>query len=538
MTLALDGETLAPDDVARVARNREPIRITEEARARVDRAHERVAAVIDGDEAVYGINTGFGELVDERIPSSQLEALQANLIRSHAAGTGRILSTEEVRAMMVARINALITGYSGVRTELVDVLVALCNEGICPVVPAQGSLGASGDLAPLAHMALVLLGEGEAYVQPPTATTGSPQRVRGEDALALAGIEPVTLEPKEGLALINGNQLTTGIGCLVLVDAERLVRSADLIGALTTEMTLGTTATSDPVMHETRPFAGQRASAATVRAVTAGSDIVEAHRNCDRVQDPYSLRCLPQVHGGVRDALDHLRAGLTIELNSATDNPLVFPADAVDDRASGTATAAVISGGNFHGTPLALRLEYARLAVVELANITERRIDLLVNPNRQEPHLPPFLARESGVESGFMIVQYTAAALLNDLRTTGTPVVDNTPVSGGQEDHVSNSAQTACNVREAINALRWILAGELVCAGEAREYVDDAFDTENARTLSPGRGTAIAYDRLREVVPPLTGDRPVHRDVEAAATLLAGPDLLTAVEEAIGEELP
>ncbi|WP_049923667.1 histidine ammonia-lyase [Halopiger djelfimassiliensis] len=532
MTVVLDGETLSPEDVVAVARNDARIEIADAARERVRESRQRVEDVVDSGDPVYGLNTGFGELVDERIPPSELERLQVNLIRSHAAGAGRELDREEVRAMMVARINALVKGYSGIRETVVDALVRLCNEGVHPVVKSRGSLGASGDLAPLAHMSLVLLGEGEALVDGDGES--SPRRLSGDKALAEIGLEPLSLAPKEGLALINGTQLTVGLAALAVVDGERLVRAADAAGALTTETTLATTATSDPALHEVRPHDGQLASARAIRRLTADSEIVEAHRNCDRVQDAYSLRCLPQVHGAVRDAFDHLRDAVETELNSATDNPLVFAADRVDDRASGTDRAAVLSGGNFHGAPLALRLEYARLALVDLAAIAERRMDRLLNPNLQEPHLPPFLAADSGVESGYMIAQYTAASLVNELRSLGAASTDNTPVSGGQEDHVSMSSQAALNTRTAIENATWIVAAELVCGAQAAEYVQTAFETDD--TLSLGVGTTAVYDLIREVVPPLSGDRPVHRDVEGVVELLEDGLLDDAVTRAIEEE--
>ncbi|WP_293032725.1 histidine ammonia-lyase [Natronococcus sp.] len=516
MTVVLDGESLAPEDVAAVARDDARLEIAENARERLRESRARVEDVIESGEAVYGLNTGFGELVDERIPPEEIEQLQTNLLRSHAAGAGRELEREEVRAMLVARINALVTGYSGIRETVVDHLVAMCNEGVHPVVRSRGSLGASGDLAPLAHMSLVLIGEGEAVVEGTDKDDG--ERLSGADALAEIGLEPLSLQPKEGLALINGTQLTAGLAALAVVDGERLVRGADAAGALTIEASLGTTATADRAIHEARPHAGQLESAHEIRRLTAGSEIVEAHRNCDRVQDAYSLRCLPQVHGAVRDALEHLREGVEIELNSATDNPLVFAGDRVDDRASGTDRAAVLSGGNFHGAPLALRLEYARLALTDLAAISERRIDRLLNPNLQEPHLPPFLAADSGVESGYMIAQYTAAALLNELRSLGAASADNTPVSGGQEDHVSMSCQSALHVRTAVENATQIVAAELVCGVQAADYVDDAFETDDS--LSLGAGTSAVYELVREVVPPLEADRPVHTDVDRVAALL------------------
>ncbi|SDR44612.1 histidine ammonia-lyase [Natronobacterium texcoconense] len=517
MTVALDGESLTPEDVVAVARENAPVVVPESAREQVRDSRRRVESVLESDEAVYGLNTGFGELVDERIPPEDLERLQHNLLRSHATGAGRELSREEVRAMMVARINALVKGYSGIREVVIDHLLECCNEGVHPVVRSRGSLGASGDLAPLAHMALVLVGEGEAVVE----VDGSERRLPGDDALAAIGLEPLSLAPKEGLALINGTQLTVGLASLAVVDGERLVRAADAAGALTTETTLATTATSDPAIQDVRPHAGQQESAAFVRRLTADSEVVEAHRNCDRVQDAYSLRCLPQVHGAVRDALEHLRDGVEIELNSATDNPLVFASDRVDERASGTDNASVLSGGNFHGAPLALRLEYVRLALADLTAISERRIDRMLNPNLQEPHLPPFLAANSGVESGYMIAQYTAASLVNEIRSLGAASSDNTPVSGGQEDHVSMSAQSALQVRTALENATWVVAAELLCGAEAAEYVDDAFDVE-PDDLSLGTGTGAVRDLVREVAPPLseTGDRPLHDDVERVVDLL------------------
>jgi len=498
------------------------VTVTDEARRRVCEARERVEDVTDAGEPVYGLNTGFGELVDTKIPADRVRELQTNLLRSHAAGTGDELRRELVRATMVTRVNALLKGYSGVREVVVDSLVALLNEEVHPVVPARGSLGASGDLAPLAHLALVLIGEGEADI---TTETGV-ERLDGTAALSAAGLEPVELRAKEGLALINGTQLTVGIAALAAHDAARAVRAADAAGALTTEVTMGTTAACDPAVHELRPHAGQLAAARNVKRCTRDSDVVEAHRNCDRVQDAYSIRCLPQVHGAVRDAVAHLRDAVAVELNSATDNPLVFPRSDVDDRASGTDRAGVISGGNFHGEPLALRLDYLVGALTELAAISERRIDRILNPNLQEPHLPPFLADDTGVESGLMIAQYTAAARLNECRAVGRAVTDNTPVSGGQEDHVSMSTTVAIDARRALEAARSVVAVELLSAVEATEYLED--------DLALGTGTAAVYDVVREVVAPLASDRRLDGDIAAVDALLAERLLEDAVGAAVG----
>jgi histidine ammonia-lyase len=518
--IVLDGESLTPEDVAAVAREDVAVTISESAREAVRESRERVEEVIESGEAVYGLNTGFGQLVTERIPEEDRERLQTNLIRSHSSGVGRELHREEVRTMMLTRINALIKGYSGIREVVIDHLVTMLNEGIHPLVKSRGSLGASGDLAPLAHQALVLLGEGTAEVDG--------ERLDGETALARTGLEPLSLAAKEGLALINGTQLTVGLAALCVVDAERALRGADIAGALTTEVSMGTTASCDPSIQQVRPHDGQAASARNIRKLTADSEIVESHRNCDRVQDAYSIRCIPQVHGAVRDAISHLRESVEIELNSATDNPLVFSGEEVDDRASGTENVGVISGGNFHGEPLALRLDYVTNALTELAAITERRTDRLLNPNPQEDHLPPFLAEESGVQSGYMIAQYSAAALINENRSLGSPATDNTPVSGGQEDHVSMSTQSVLNARTVVENALTTVAVELLCGAQAMEFVDE---------LAPGTGTGAAYELVREQVPPLGEDRPLHTEIETVTEQVSSGRLDSRVERALSEPL-
>ncbi|WP_336036993.1 histidine ammonia-lyase [Halobacterium yunchengense] len=519
--VVVDGETLTPAAVEAVARDDAAVRIAGDAREAVRRSRERVVDVLDAGDPVYGVNTGFGQLVDTRVPREDLEALQRNLLRSHAAGAGRELDREEVRALLVTRLNALVKGYSGVRERVVDLLAAMLNAGVHPVVRSRGSLGASGDLAPLAHLSLVLIGEGEAVVDG--------DHVPGDEALDRAGLDPVTLRAKEGLALINGTQLTTGLAALALLDGERALRAADAAGALTTEVTLSTTANCDPAIQRVRPHDGQAASARNVKRLTADSEVVESHRNCDRVQDAYSIRCLPQVHGAVRDALAHLREAVETELNSATDNPLVFDAAATDPRASGTDAAAVLSGGNFHGEVLALRLDYAASALAELAAISERRVDRMLNPNVQEPHLPPFLARESGLHSGLMIPQYTAAALVNDLRSLGRPAVDNTPVSGGQEDHVSMSAGSAYAFREAAEKTAGVVAVELLAAAQASEFLED--------DLAHAEGTAAVYDLVREASPPVDEDRSLSGEMDAVAGLVREGLVDEAVERALGDRL-
>jgi histidine ammonia-lyase len=518
--VVVDGETLTPADVEAVARDGRPVTVPDPARARVRESRRRIESVLDGDEPVYGVNTGFGQLVQERIPAGEIETLQENLLRSHAAGAGRELTVPETRAMLVTRLNALVKGYSGVRESVVDLLVEMLERGVHPVVPAKGSLGASGDLAPLAHLALVTVGEGEARVDG--------DRLDGAAALARRDLDPLVLQAKEGLALINGTQLTVALAALVVRDAERAIRAADVASALTTEVTMGTTVAAHPRLSDVRPHDGHEKTATNVRALTADSEIVESHRNCDRVQDAYSIRCTPQVHGAVRDAVAHLREAVTTELNSATDNPLVFDAERVDDRASGTEQAAVLSGGNFHGEPLALPLDYVTNALAELAAIAERRVDRLLNPEIQEDHLPPFLATDSGLESGYMIAQYTAADLVSTTRTLGAPATDNVPVSGNQEDHVSMSAQSAHQAREAVENTLYVVATELVCATQALDFVGD---------LRPGTGTGAAAGLVREHVPFLDADRPVAEDVESTKTLLASDALTERVETELGQPL-
>jgi histidine ammonia-lyase len=529
----LDGETLTPADVVSIARHGATVRIDDAARAAVRRSRERVEDILDSEETVYGVNTGFGELVTERIPAVEIEALQTNLLRSHAAGAGRELTAEEVRAMLVARLNALVKGYSGVREAVIDHLVAFLNKGLHPVVPSRGSLGASGDLAPLAHAAIVLIGEGQAEV--------GGDRLDGAAALERIGLEPLTLGAKDGLALINGTELTSGLGALAVHDATTLVRAADIAGALSTEVTMSSTVPSHDLIAEVRPFAGQAASARNLRRLTADSQVVESHRNCDRIQDAYSLRCLPQVHGAVRDAVDHLREAVETELNSATDNPLVFDRADAPERASGAGDGAVLSAGNFHGEPLALRLDYANNAVTELAAIAERRVDRLLNPNVQEDHLPPFLTDHSGSMSGLMIAQYTAAALLNDCRASGPHATDSTPVSGNQEDHVSMSAGAAFSFREVVESVQTVVAIELLCAAEAVEYVDRVaerpdHDVPPDEDLDLGGGTNAAYETVRTQVAPLGADREVHADIDRLRGLVASGQLVDHVTDHVDLE--
>lgn len=515
----VDGSSMTPAEVAAVARDSRRVELDSSAHAAVETGRERVETVLESGEAVYGVTTGFGHLVDTRIDPGDLEALQRNLLRSHAAGVGESLDVEVVRAMMLTRANALAKGFSGVRPLVIDRLLTLLNEEVHPVVPARGSLGASGDLAPLAQLALVLIGEGEAIVEG--------ERVDGARALEVAGCAPLTLAPKEGLALINGTQLTLAIAALLVVDARRVLDAADVAGALSTEVTMGTTASADPALAAVRGHPGHTGVAQNLRRVTADSAVLGSHADCERVQDAYAIRCLPQVHGAVSETYDHLTTTVSRELNAATDNPLVFERSAVDDRAPGAGDAAVLSGGNFHGEPLTLPLESLQGGLVELATMSERRIDRLLNPELQEAHLPPFLARDAGLESGYMMAQYTSAALGTAARALDRPSQSNVPVSGNQEDHVSMSGESALRARETLQYVRRAIAAEVLCAVEASRYVDEEL----------GVGTAAAVESVRSVLEPLDGDRPVGADIETVAEVIASGSLTRAVEDAIEEEL-
>ncbi|HEX2569626.1 MAG TPA: histidine ammonia-lyase, partial [Polyangia bacterium] len=409
--LELGDAPLTLDTITRVARQRMPVQLSLAARERIRRARAVVDDIARGGDAapaVYGVNTGFGFLADVRISADEIRLLQRNLIRSHAAGVGTPLSTDVVRAMMLLRAEVLAIGHSGVRMEIAELLLAMLNRGVHPVIPSQGSVGASGDLAPLAHLALVLIGEGSAEVEG--------QILPGEEALARAGLAPVELAAKEGISLVNGTQLMTGMGALALFDAEQLALTADLSGALSLEALKGTPRAFDPRIHAVRPHPGQITSAANLARLLTGSAIVESHRDCGKVQDAYSLRCMPQVHGATRDALNYARNVLEIEAQSATDNPLVFPAE-----------NEMVSGGNFHGQPVALALDFAGIAVAELANIAERRIEQMVNPHLSSG-LPAFLSPSSGLNSGYMMAQVTAAALVSENKILAHPAsVDSIP---------------------------------------------------------------------------------------------------------------
>lgn len=443
--VTLDGQPLTLAEIEFVSLAAGPVSVASSALARMARSRNLIEEILAAGETVYGVNTGFGKLSDVRIPPDKLAQLQTNLVRSHAGGVGQPLSEGESRAMLLLRANVLAKGFSGCRPTLVELLVALLNAGVHPVIPEKGSVGASGDLAPLAHLALVAIGEGEAFYKG--------ERMTGGEALRRAGLAPIALAAKEGLALLNGTQAMTAVGALAVVRGRRVAQLADLAGAMSLEALMGTPAAFDPRIHEARPHAGQIASAANLIRLLEDSEIREAHRDHDsRVQDAYCLRCMPQVHGAVRGVLAHVSEVLEIEAGSATDNPLVFPQSAAKSQEE-----AVLSGGNFHGAPLAYAFDYAAIALTDLASITERRIDRLLNPDINEG-LPAFLSPDPGLSSGFMIAQIVAAALINECQVLSHPSsTGSIPTDGGKEDHVSMGMNGALKLRQIVeNAERTI----------------------------------------------------------------------------------
>jgi len=502
--LVLDGHPLTLAEIESVSTGRQTVVIASEAVAAVAKSREVIERILQTGQTVYGVNTGFGKLADVLIPAGQLAQLQTNLVRSHACGLGEPLSEAESRAMLLLRANVLAKGHSGVRPELAHLLVDMLNRGVHPIIPAKGSVGASGDLAPLAHLALVVIGEGEAVFES--------RRQLGAQALAAAGLAPVQLAAKEGLALLNGTQAMTAVGALSAVHARYLTGIADLAGAMSLEALKGTPVAFDERIHQARPHAGQIASAAHLIEILADSEIRNSHiANDPRVQDAYCLRCMPQVHGAARGVLDHVAQILEIESGSATDNPLVFPTQNPGQEMKGTEFSEVISGGNFHGAPLSYAFDYAAIALTDLASISERRIDRLINPDINEG-LPAFLCANAGLSSGYMIAHVTAAALLNECKVLAHPSsTDSVPTSGGKEDHVSMGMTGALKFRQIVANLEHILAIEMMCAAQGLDY---------RLPLKPGAVAARAHAAIRNVVPHLDDDRIPAPDIEAVARLI------------------
>jgi histidine ammonia-lyase len=504
--VVLDGEHLTLEQVVGVADGAQ-VALGDEARRRIERARAGVLRVLERGEVAYGITTGFGAFKDRIIPPDQVTALQRNLVRSHAAGVGWPLDQRMTRATMVIRANTLARGHSGVRVEVVETLLAMLNRGVHPVVPGVGSLGASGDLAPLAHLALVLIGEGEALYRG--------EWLPGGEAMARAGLRPLVLEAKEGLALVNGTAMTTALAALAIHRAENLLQVADVAGALSLEALHGTVFAFDARIHAVRPHPHQAACAAHLRELLEGSTFVRGYDPHD-IQDAYSLRCMPQVHGAVRDAVAVARERVEVELNGVTDNPILF----FDEEGE----PVVLSGGNFHAEPVGLVMDFVALALAELGNISERRTARMMDPTCSSG-LPPFLTRHGGLESGLMIAHYTAAALASENKVWAHPAsVDTIPTSANVEDHVSMAPTAAHHCHRALDNLERILAIELLCAAQGVDFRREAL----GRDARLGRGTQVAYDMIRARVPFLEHDAPPAPHIEAL-TELVGSGALAAV---------
>jgi len=508
LSITLTGRSLKPADVVAVARHGERVELSGEAQTNVRRARELVDRLVREDRVVYGLTTGVGALKNVRIPPADSRQLQRNLLMSHAVGVGPALPEEIVRAGMLVRVNQFCQGSAGVSPEVVDRLVDLLNHDICPWVPEKGSLGASGDLAPSAHVGLVLIGEGEVLV--------NGERRSGADALRARSLLPVTLQAKDGLSVLNGTHFMTGAASLVLDDALGLLLTADAVAALSVEALRGSRTAFDPRIHALRPHPGQLASAARIFALTEGSAIAESHVLCDRVQDAYSLRCAAQVHGAAAAAIDYLDRVLAVELNAGTDNPLVFP----DDEA-------VLSGGNFHGEPLALALDAATMGISELGSISERRLFRMLTGFLSE--LPPFLTRHSGLDSGYMLLQYTSAALVTENQLLSTPAsVHSLPTSADQEDHNSMGWHSALRARQVATNVESILALEALGAAQGIDLL---------APLKPGRLTAEAHAAIREKVPMLDHDRMLQADIQAATGVVRN-GILAKIGARAGRSLP
>ncbi len=503
--IILDGERLTLADLVAIARDKKGVKVSQNALERITRARALVDKWVKEGERIYGVTTGFGALSDVTISFEDSKTLQTNILLSHSAGMGNPMEEDVVRAMMALRINDFCRGNSGLRLATIEKLAALLNEGIVPVVPEKGSVGASGDLVPMAHLALVLIGRGEAFVDG--------QRMSGAKALAARGIEPLELAAGEGLALINGTQFMIALGCLALHDALNLCKHADIAASMSLETLMGTRTAFDPRIHRARPHTGQMKAAQNMLRITENSEIISSHRDCSRVQDAYTLRCSPQVHGASWDAFSYVERVIRVEMNASTENPLIFPE-----------SGEFLSGGNFHGQPLALACDFLGIAIAELANISERRIERLVNP--QLSGLPAFLVEDGGLNSGFMIAQYAAASLVSENKVLAHPAsVDSIPTSANKEDHVSMGAAAARKCRDIVRNVEEVIAIELLCGAQGIDLFTN---------LKAGDGTLAAYKKIREKVPYMKEDRQLSLDIESVRKLLESGAIVTAVEEKVG----
>ncbi len=502
--LGMDGMSL--EDLVAIAREGAKVRLTRESEERLLNARKLIEKWVQEERAIYGVTTGFGALSDATISKEETRRLQENILMSHAAGVGDILDNETVRAVMALRIKDLARGHSGIRLETVCHLIDLLNRDVCPVVPEKGSVGASGDLPPLAHLSLVLIGRGEAFYEG--------QRISGLEALKKCGMEPLRLEAGEGLALVNGTQMMTAIGGLSVYDSLILSKMTDIAAAMSLEVLMGSRTEFDPRIHQVRAHPGQAAAADNMEKITRNSEIISSHKDCSRIQDAYTLRCSPQVHGASKDAITYARKVVETEMNSSTNNPLIFPE-----------SQEFLLGGNFHGQPVALAMDFLCMALCELANISERRIERLVNP--QLSGLPAFLVSDGGLNSGFMIAQYTAASLVSENKVLSHPAcVDSIPTSANKEDHVSMGSISARKCREIVKNTEYVIAIELLCGAQAMDLFTN---------MKPGEGTLVAYRIIRDAVPHLDKDRILSKDIETMVHLMRSGKILEEVERVIGE---
>ena len=506
--LLLDQAKITIDDLVAIARSGHEVDVSAAGEGRVAKTSALIERWVEEKRVIYGITTGFGALCNVSISAKDTRRLQENILMSHAAGVGDPLSEAEVRAIMALRIHDLCMGYSGCRMETIRYLLAFLNQGVTPVVPEKGSVGASGDLAPTAHLGLVLIGKGEAFFRG--------KRIAGAAALAKIGLNPLVLAAGEGLALINGTQVMTAIGALVVNDAVRLSKMADIACAMTLEVLMGSYSEFDPRIHQIRPHPGQQVTADNMLRLTEASEIVTSHEGCARVQDAYTLRCAPQIHGASKDAVAHARRVIAIEINSTTTNPLIF-AD----------TEEVRLGGNFHGQPVAMAADYLSMGLAELGGVSERRIERLVNPQLSE--LPAFLIEQGGINSGYMIGQYAAAALVSENKVLAHPAcVDSIPTSANKEDHVSMGTIAIRQSREILTNVENVIAIELLCAAQAYDLLTET------RKLTAGRGTREAYRVIRRHVPYMAKDRELYKDMEIMVGVLRSGEIVDAVEAAVG----
>jgi histidine ammonia-lyase len=502
--LGVEGMTL--ENLIAIARKGTQVQLTADAEKQVQKSRHLIEQWVQDGKRIYGITTGFGALSDVAISKGNTRHLQKNILMSHAAGVGKPFDEETVRAILALRIKDLARGHSGIRLSTIQHLVVLLNWGVWPIIPQKGSVGASGDLAPLAHLALVLLGLGEAFYKG--------QRLSGRQALSKCGLKPLQLESGEGLALVNGTQVMTAIGGLAVYDSIRLAKLTDIAAAMSLEVLMGSRTEFDPKIHEVRPHPGQAAVADNMARITQNSEIITSHKDCSRVQDAYTLRCSPQVHGASRDAIGYCRRVIETEMNSSTNNPLIF----ADDEE-------FLLGGNFHGQPVALAMDFLGMAVAELANISERRVERLVNPKLSG--MPAFLVDDGGLNSGFMLAQYTAAALVSENKVLSHPAsIDSIPTSANKEDHVSMGTISARKCREIVGNVENVIAIELLCGAQALDLFTN---------MKPGLGTLAAYRAIRQAVPHLEKDRIISPDIAAVKQLMRNGKILKAVEKQIGE---